>query len=147
MVMVEAGHVAPRAEKRKMALEAYKKRVAREGIKKLARLVRELRLLSQATGCREVLHNYLLTSCMLQKQSVTWRFEGRTSALKFYGPKLTRYVLLMSQFDQKTKTYFDDLLKRSYTLVLRMKIISFKQPSARRVFLREKRSRFLGQEK
>ena len=40
-VVVEAGHVAPRAEKRKMALEAYKKRVAREGIKKLARLVRE----------------------------------------------------------------------------------------------------------
>ena len=40
-VMVEAGHVAPRAEKRKVALEAYKKRVAREGIKKLARMVRD----------------------------------------------------------------------------------------------------------
>ena len=34
-VLVEAGHVAPRAEKRKMILEAYKKRVAREGIKNL----------------------------------------------------------------------------------------------------------------
>ena len=49
-LMVKAGHVAPRAEKRKMALEAYKKRVAREGIKKTcpdgAGL---LRLLSQAT--------------------------------------------------------------------------------------------------
>ena len=49
-VLVEAGHVAPRAEKRKMILEAYKKRVAREGIKKTcpdgAGL---LRLLSQAT--------------------------------------------------------------------------------------------------
>ena len=57
-VVVEAGHVAPRAEKRKMALEAYKKRVAREGIKKLARLVRELRLLSQATGCRDNLYPF-----------------------------------------------------------------------------------------
>ena len=34
-VLVEAGHVAPRAEKRKVALEAYKTRVAREGIKNL----------------------------------------------------------------------------------------------------------------
>ena len=49
-MLVEAGHVAPRAEKRKIILEAYKKRVAREGIKKTcpdgAGL---LRLLSQAT--------------------------------------------------------------------------------------------------
>ena len=40
-MLVEAGHVAPRAEKRKMALEAYKTRVAREGIKKLARVLRD----------------------------------------------------------------------------------------------------------
>ena len=49
-VLVEAGHVAPRAEKRKVALEAYKTRVAREGIKKTCPGVAGLlRLLSQAT--------------------------------------------------------------------------------------------------
>ena len=34
-------------------------------------------------------------------------------------------LLIFSQFDQKTETSFDDLLERSYTLVLRMKIIFF----------------------
>ena len=49
-MLVEAGHVAPRAEKRKVALEAYKTRVAREGIKKTCPGVAGLlRLLSQAT--------------------------------------------------------------------------------------------------
>ena len=48
-VLVEAGHVAPRAEKRKVALEAYKTRVARGGIKTCPGVAGLLRLLSQAT--------------------------------------------------------------------------------------------------
>ena len=48
-MLVEAGHVAPRAEKRKVALEAYKTRVAREGIKTCPGVAGLLRLLSQST--------------------------------------------------------------------------------------------------
>ena len=54
-VMVEAGHVAPRAEKRKMALEAYKTRVAREGIKKnLPGCCGTTAALEPGYGCRSV---------------------------------------------------------------------------------------------
>ena len=61
-VLVEAGHVAPRAEKRKIALEAYKKGVA-GGHKKTCPIgTGMLQLLSQATRCRETV--YLLANVL-----------------------------------------------------------------------------------
>ena len=53
-VLVEAGHVAPRAEKRKVALEAYKTRVAREGIKNLPGCCGTTAALEPGYGCRSV---------------------------------------------------------------------------------------------
>ena len=60
---------------------------------------------------------------------------------------MARYVLLIFSNSTRAKTCFEDLLQRSCTMLLRMKIATFKRSCARRVFLREKRSRFLGQEK
>ena len=58
-VLVEAGHVAPRAEKRKMALEAYKTRVAREGIKNLPGCCGTTAALEPGYECRSVLIRWL----------------------------------------------------------------------------------------
>ena len=124
-VLVEAGHVAPRAEKRKVALEAYKTRVAREGIKNLFDRYGNVAALEPGYGCRSVLIRWLSS------------LDQRLSPLRATDS---------SQFDQN-----ENVLRRSSPAILynvaSNENIILQRTCARRVFLREKRSRFLGQGK